>query len=92
MSRGRGDAEMTWGDETEGDTSKFDVEVLPPAAVEDIEASGILGVGRGAPEVNPSAEGAGSATVEGSVGNAAWKRRLSPSHRQAVRTFFSKND
>ena len=89
ISRGRGDAELNFGDETEGATDKFDIEVLPAAGIEDMEASTILGVGRGAPTVEPTAEGAGSGNAKGSVGKAAWKRRLSPSHRDAVRTFFT---
>lgn len=91
VNRGRGDAEMTWGEESEGATDKFPLQVLPPAALEDLQNSGLLGVGRGSPTAEPNAEAAGNAAVSGSVGKAAWRRRLSPSHRQAVKTFFSKD-
>ena len=92
VNRGRGDAELTWGEESEGDTRQFELQVLPSAELEDLTSSGLLGVGRGAPTVEPKAEGAGSAGTTQSTGKAAWRRRLSPSHRRAVRTFFSKED
>ncbi len=81
---------MTWGEESEGSTERFPLQVLPSAALEDLENSGLLGVGRGTPTAEPQAEGAGNAAVNSSAGKAAWRRRLSPSHRRAVRTFFSK--
>ena len=41
------------------------------------------------PEVAPRGEGAGLTDVQGASGEAAWRRRLSPRHREAVQEFFS---
>lgn len=88
IDRGRADAALIWGEETAGRLDAFEVEALSPAEVLDLESSAILGVGAAAPEALPRGEGAGLAGATGSVGKAAWKRRLAPSHRDAVRSFF----
>lgn len=80
---------MTWGKEAQGDTDKFEAKALDPARFLDAEHSAVLGVGSGAPNVEPKAEGAGLAGVETSIGRSAWKRRLAPHHREAVKSFFS---
>ncbi len=90
INRGRGDAELTWGEESKGSIERFPLRVLPSAELEDLESSGLLGVGRGTPSAEPVAEGAGNAATSQSAGKAAWQRRLSPSHRRAVKQFFSK--
>jgi hypothetical protein len=89
VSRGRGDAEMTWGAEAQGDTDRFEAKALPDAQYRDAEHSAVVGVGASAPTVEPVAEGAGNADVELSTGRAAWKRRLAPHHREAVKSFFT---
>ena len=89
VSRGRADAEMTWGEEVSGQTDKFEAKALAPAQNLDIEHSAVLGVGAGAPSVAPEAEGAGDAGVAGSTGKSAWRRRLAPHHREAVKSFFT---
>ena len=81
---------MTWGKESEGDSAEFPLNVLPAAELEDLRSSGLLGVRRGTPTVEPASEDAGSAAARSSTGKAAWNRRLSPSHRRAVKKFFSK--
>jgi hypothetical protein len=89
VSRGRGDAEMTWGTEAQGDTDRFESKALPDAQYRDAEHSAVIGVGATTPTVEPIAEGAGNADVDVSTGRAAWKRRLAPHHREAVKTFFT---
>jgi len=89
VSRGRGDADMTWGTEAQGDTSRFEAKALPDAQYRDADHSAVVGVGASTPEVAPVAESAGNADVELSTGRAAWKRRLAPHHREAVKTFFT---
>ena len=79
---------MIWGEESQGDTERFEARTLDPAEYADLENSGVLGVDATTPEVDPTAEGAGLVEVEGSGGGTAWRRRLSPRHRRAVRTFF----
>lgn len=88
VSRGRGDAEMTWGEETPGETDRFAAKTLPDARYADPENSGIIGLGAAAPPVDPQAEAAGSGAIEGSGGQSAWRRRLAPHHRDAVKTWF----
>lgn len=88
VGRGRADAEMTWGEETSGDTSKFEAKSLPDARYADPENSEIVGLGAAAPTVDPRAEAPGSGAIEASSGQSAWRRRLAPHHREAVRTWF----
>ncbi|MBL8859058.1 MAG: hypothetical protein JNL28_11165 [Planctomycetes bacterium] len=90
VTRGRGDADMTWGAESNGDTERFEAKTLPSAEYRDPEHSAVVGVGAAAPTVEPVAEGAGLTGVEASAGRAAWKRRLAPHHRRAVQTYFTR--
>lgn len=89
ISRGRGDAELTWGEESPGRTDQFEAKALDPAQNLDLEHSALLGVGAGAPNVDPTAESAGDGDVQASAGKSAWRRRLAPHHRQAVKDFFA---
>jgi hypothetical protein len=89
ITRGRGDAEMSWGEESSGDTDRFEAKALPDAQYRDPEHSLVIGVGASAPTVDPVRESAGDADVAASAGRAAWKRRLAPHHREAVKTFFT---
>lgn len=87
VSRGRGDARMIWGDESP-DLAQELARALPAAEYRNLDDTAVLGVGRTAPRVAPSAEGGGLVDGDASVGRAAWRRRLSPRHRDAVRSFF----
>ncbi|MBL8695960.1 MAG: hypothetical protein JNJ88_17835 [Planctomycetes bacterium] len=89
VTRGRGDAPMAWGSASEGDESKFQAQVLDPARSLDAEHSAITGISAGAPKADPRGESAGNVAVSASSGKATWRRRLSPHHREAVRTYFS---
>jgi len=89
ISRGRGDAQMSWGEESEGRSDLFTPEALPDARVMDMESSAVLGVGAVAPREDAQGGASGLVDVEGSSGKSAWKRRLAPRHRDAVHTFFS---
>ena len=81
---------MTWGAESAGDTERFEAKTLPDAQYRDPEHSGVIGVGSSAPVAEPVPEAAGDADVALSTGRAAWKRRLAPHHRDAVKTFFTR--
>ncbi|MEO6708521.1 MAG: hypothetical protein ABIP42_03035 [Planctomycetota bacterium] len=89
VSRGRGDAPMTWGDETQGRSEDFSAKALEPARVLDAESTGVLGIGATAPTVDAQGESGGAATAGASTGEGAWRRRLAPHHREAVKQFFS---
>jgi hypothetical protein len=88
VSRGRGDAELTYGQEAPGRTDQFQPEQLPDARVLDSESTAIVGIGATSPTVEPSAQASGLVEVEASTGKGAWKRRLAPHHREAVQGFF----
>ncbi|MDZ4774825.1 MAG: hypothetical protein SGI72_17010 [Planctomycetota bacterium] len=91
ISRGRGDAPLTWGAETPGATDRFEAKSLPDAEYRDPEHSTVVGVGVAAPTVEPTAESAGLVDVSASGGRTAWKRRLAPHHRRAVQTYFTRD-
>lgn len=80
---------MIWGDETPGHTDLFEVRPLADARYRDEEHSLLYGVGAAAPEENAREEAAGLVDVAASTGNSAWRRRLAPHHREAVKTFFA---
>lgn len=84
---GGGHTGVLWGDESA--PGQFEAQLLPPSAFPDLEHSAKLGESIDVPEVAPTGEGAGLADVQGSTGEAAWRRRLSPRHRKAVQEFFS---
>lgn len=89
VNRGRGDAPMAWGATSEGDESKFQAQALDPARSLDADHSAITGISAGAPKADSQAEAAGNVAVSASSGKATWRRRLSPHHREAVKTYFS---
>ena len=80
---------MIWGEESEDLTDAFEARTLSRAEYLDAERSGLVGLGATAPEVAPIEESAGLVEVEASGGSAAWRRRLAPRHRSAVRSFFA---
>ena len=89
MGRGGSSTGLLWGDASRDDLASFESRLLPGAAAPDLANSATFDLQVDAPEVAPDAEGAGLVDVEGSTGKAAWRRRLSPRHRDAVRAFFS---
>jgi hypothetical protein len=88
VSRGRGDARLDFSGETPESSERFKEAALEPGAALDLENSLLLGVGAGAPRTDPTAEASQLAPVQASAGEASWKRRLAPHHREAVRGFF----
>lgn len=89
MTRGRGDAELTRGVESDKEGTRFRDVVLPPGFLDKPDDQ-ILGVTRTEPEANP-AESA-PRNVQSDFGPAAgrqtWNRTLRPGHRRAVRAYF----
>ncbi len=88
VNRGPGHATLELNENFDGDTSAMQAHKLPPGRVlpQDWE---VMQSRRVDPEVAPQRnQGAGGAVAEG-AGEAAWQRRLSPSHRAVVRDFFS---
>jgi hypothetical protein len=87
VSRGRGDADLAFSGETEGRTDEFESQALPEASAFDPESTGLVGV-----EAAPQGGSAGLVESETSTGRGAWKRRLAPHHRAAVRDFFGQDE
>lgn len=87
VSEGPGAAEMTYGEASELDDSLFESELLSGQAVPD--ASAVLDVQYSAPDVDAQGQAAGLVDVSASAGSVTWKRRLSPTQREAVRRFFT---
>jgi hypothetical protein len=92
VSRGGASTGLLWGEESGVDRGRFEAKLLPLGRFVDLDSSAAIGLLTDVPEVAPTGEGAGLVEVEGSEGKAAWRRRLSPQHRDAVRQFFSGPD
>ncbi len=88
ISRGPGDADLTWGEERADRDALFSPEILPPGQKLALEQSMVIGEVLVDAETDASAEAAGLVGTETSQGGATWRRRLAPSHRDAVSTFF----
>lgn len=89
-TEGGSNVSTQWGEEIEVD-GKFESKLLRPSSFPDLENSALLGLEDDVPEVAPAGESGGLIDVQGSTGEAAWRRRLSPRHRDAVQEFFSHN-
>ena len=92
VNRGRGDAELIWGDESPDLLERMKSEMLPAAEVLD-PSSLWLGEVEQAPGVDPRpSSGVGTTAGAAVRGEATWTRRLRPKHRDAVRGFFGRSD
>jgi hypothetical protein len=89
INRGRGDAELTWGDESDAEGTKFKETVLPPG-MQDQPKEEVLAITKSAPEVDPAASQPRSAARDSdpTAGRETWSRTLRPRHRGVVRKFF----
>lgn len=89
INRGRGDADMSYGDEASENGVKFKETILPPGFA-DKPKDEIAGVQLIAPNEDPAAAAVkgGQRTIDPSSGNATWNRKLSPKHRNVVRKYF----
>lgn len=92
ISRGRGDAPMTWKDPTTDDGAKFTEQVLPPASLSQLKDSESVGVSVGAPELaDPTAAHAGGALSGRETGDSsAQTQAVLPRHRGAVKRYFER--
>lgn len=88
ISRGRGDAELTWGDESLP-FDKFKSVALPQGYERGPDDWAPVAVLPGAPQANPELSGPSTgAQFAGTAGQAAWRRTLSPRHYSAVKKYF----
>lgn len=90
VTRGRGDAPLTWGDESDKQGIKFKETVLPPGFLDQPKEE-LARIGRTAPDEQAAASAPRSAqrSVDATAGNTTWNRKLNPKHRNVVRKYFS---
>lgn len=90
-TRGRGDAPLTWGNESDKQGTKFKETVLPPGFLDQPKEE-IVRIGRTAPEEEAAASAPRSTQriIDATAGNTAWRRKLNPKHRAVVRKYFEK--
>lgn len=88
-SRGRGDAEMSWGDEADEKKLKFKEILLPPGFL-DKPKEEVAGIKFIAPTDQAAAASEKRALQAGktSLGETTWGRKLSPKHRNVVKQYF----
>jgi hypothetical protein len=91
VNRGRADADLTWGQETQR-YDKFKSQALPPGAPRSPDDWAPVVVLPGAPQ-EAATLGAQSAAREyaAAAGQAAWRRSLAPRHLDAVKKYFGKD-
>jgi hypothetical protein len=91
ISRGRGDADLTWGDESSLENTKFKESVLPPGML-DKPRDEVVGITIAAPETDvagPAPRSAARAATAAS-GDETWKGTVRPRHRSVVKRYFDK--
>ena len=88
-TRGRADAELTWGKET-SPFDRFKATPLPPGAARSPDDWAPVTELPGAPQSNPVRSASVSARQYGAAaGQAAWRRGLAPRHQSAVKKYFA---
>ena len=92
INRGRGDAPMIWGDESDVQKVKFTARELPSVTIGPDEEMPVIGISIIQPEeTEPGAPSASGRVTdfERASGGELWQRRISPRHRPLVRKYFT---
>jgi hypothetical protein len=90
VTRGRADAELTWGDETKRH-DRFKTTPLPPGAPRSPDDWAPLVEMRGAPQESAViSSNAAARQYDATAGQSAWRRTLAPRHQSAVKRYFAK--
>ncbi len=92
ISRGRGDAEMIFGEESDLENTKFKEVILPPGVLDEPSEQTIR-MTSSEPKTEPAQNAPRAATRKNdpAAGRATWDRKLSPKYRGVVRKFFNSN-
>jgi hypothetical protein len=92
VNRGRGDAELTWGEKSSEEGFKFKEEALPPAALAAMKESQLSGVSQEAPKVEQGSSPSKSGALQGAAagGGSANTQLILPRHRGAVERYFER--
>lgn len=93
ITRGRGDADLTFGDESDRQGAKFKEVVLPRGFL-DQPKDEVLGIQKKAPDEEPAeaAPRAPRQDADPAAGQTTWNRKLSPRHRKSVRRYFDSRE
>jgi hypothetical protein len=93
VTRGRGDAPLTWGQESDERKAKFKQVVLPPG-FEDPESAAVVGESVVAPEAQPAetADRSSTRTFDPATGRESRRQALRPRHREVVRQYFTDDE
>ncbi len=90
VTRGRGDADLTWGKET-APLDRFKEKALPPGAPRSPDDWAPVVEVPGAPDAAPVLSSPSAARQYAAVaGQSAWRRTLAPRHQSAVKKYFEK--
>jgi hypothetical protein len=93
VSRGRGDAAMTWHDGSDPAGISFTEQELPAARLAALREARLTGISAAAPDQHEPSAGATTATLSGGSdsGGSAVQRQLLPRHRKAVESYFERD-
>ncbi len=93
VTRGRGDAALTWKDETQTADMGFKEAVLPPGSLASLRDSQIQGVSIGDPGTEEPLGPSGSGALAGAsaTGGTARTHTVLPVHRNSVNNYFNRN-
>jgi hypothetical protein len=90
ITRGRGDAPLTWGAESLP-FDRFKAQALPPGAPRSPDDWAPIVVLPGAPRESPALSTPSAARqYAAAAGQSAWRRTLAPRHQSAVKKYFEK--
>lgn len=93
ITRGRGDAAMTWQQDVNKGDAEFKENVLPPAAAASLKESRLVGISVG----DPTSDKPGSGSSGGALGKAqagggeARTQVILPEHEKTVQRYFDRN-
>jgi hypothetical protein len=87
LSRGRADADLTWGKESLG-YDLFKSQTLPQGSYRSPDEWVPFAIMPGAPKTSPELSGASSGMKYTGVAQSAWRRSLAPRHYSAVKKYF----
>jgi len=92
ISRGRGDAPMTWKDPSNEEGAEFEEQALPPGAMRSMKDAELVGVSVGAPDEaeGESASAGGALSGAEAAGGSAHRQTTLPQHRRAVERYFER--
>ena len=92
ISRGRGDAPMTWTDGTTEEGAKFKAEALPLSDIASIEDSKMMGVSMAAPTIEKSGVPSKTGGLNGAQagGGSSVTQTILPRHKGAVKRYFER--